>query len=67
MNLDDNKNKLKDILGHMSSSETPLDSFYEIMEKETGGKLTFSSFKTYLDKFYQNINKSKIIKIICNF
>jgi hypothetical protein len=61
MNIDDNKNKLKDILGNMNTSETPIDSFYEIMEKETGGKLTFSSFKTYLDKFYQNINKSKFI------
>jgi hypothetical protein len=58
MNIDDTRNKLKDILSLINASETSLDSFYEVMEKETGGKLSFSSFKTYLDKFYQNINKS---------
>jgi hypothetical protein len=59
MNNEDISNKLKEILTQMNSSDPHLDSFYEVMEKETGGKLTFSSFKTYLDKFYPNINKSK--------
>jgi hypothetical protein len=61
MNNEDISNKLNEILSQMNSSETQLETFYEIMEKETGGKLTFSSFKVYLDKYYYNINKSKII------
>lgn len=60
MNNEENiDNKLKEILITMNNSETALDSFYELMEKETGGKLTFSSFKAYLDKSYPNINKRK--------
>ena len=48
----------------MNSSEMPLENFYELMEKETGGKLTFTSFKTYLDKNYDSVNKSNSFLII---
>jgi hypothetical protein len=61
----DISNKLKEILFNMNTSEMPLENFYELMEKETGGKLTFTSFKTYMDKYYDNINKSN--SIIHNF
>jgi hypothetical protein len=53
-------NKQKEILTKMNLSETNFETFYEIIEKETGGTLTFSSFKTYLDKYYESINKSKL-------
>jgi hypothetical protein len=49
--------KMKEILSIMNTSEMPLDSFFEIIEKETGGKLTFTSFKKYVDKYYPQINK----------
>lgn len=59
MNTDETV-KLREILANMNSSETSLEEFYERMEKETGGKLTFSALKGYLDKMYESINKSKI-------
>lgn len=58
-NIESN-NKIKEILTKMNSSETPLDNFYELIEKETGGKLTFTGFKTYLDKTYECVSKCKI-------
>ncbi len=61
MNNEDISDKLKQILTAMNHRETPLEDFYEVMEKETGGRLTFSSFKTYLDKFYATMNKSNQI------
>ena len=60
MTTDDITNKLKDILLNMNSNpEYSLENFYDIIERETGGKLTFSSFKNYLEKYYSSINKSK--------
>ncbi len=58
MSNEDINNKLKEILTNMNASGTTLEEIYERMEKETGGKLTFSSLKSYLDKFYESINKS---------
>ncbi len=50
--------KLKEILASMSISQVPLEAFFEILQKDTGGKITFSSYKNYLDKNYESINKS---------
>ena len=53
-----NEEKLKLILLSMNSSEIPLELFFERLQKDTGGKITFSSYKNYLDKYYECINKS---------
>lgn len=53
----ENRNQVKEILVRMNNEKLDLDQFYEIIEKDTGGKLTFSSFKNYLDKHYENISK----------
>ena len=58
MNGKDYTGKLKEILIAMNSSETNLESFYEIIERDTGGKLTFTSLKAYLDKYYESVNRS---------
>ena len=55
----ENKNSVKEILTKMNSGNFDLDQFFEVIEKETGGKLTFTSFKTFLDKNYDNISKCK--------
>ncbi len=60
MNTDNVEKKQKEILINMNSSETSLQSFYEMLEKETGGKLTFSNFKSYMEKNYSTINKRKL-------
>jgi hypothetical protein len=51
--------RLNEILNTMNQSETGLEEFYELLEKESKGKITFSNFKNYLDKYYGHINKSK--------
>jgi hypothetical protein len=61
MLTEDVSKKLKEILLSMNHCDISLEEFYETLEKETGGKLTFSSFKNFLDKFYPSINKSKYI------
>jgi hypothetical protein len=50
--------RLNEILNTMNQSETSLEEFYELLEKETGGRITFSNLKNYLDKYYGHINKS---------
>ena len=57
MNNEDLNFKLKEILIKMNSTETDLELFYEIVEKESGGALTFSNFKVFLDKYYNSISK----------
>jgi len=59
MNTENEEKKLKEILINMNSTEITLEKFYEVIEKETGGKLTFSSFKALVDQNYPNINKCK--------
>lgn len=52
--------KLKEILTLMDKSEDiKLDSFYETIEKENSNNITFTTFKQYFDKYYENISKSK--------
>ena len=58
MLTDDINKRLKEILNSMNLSETNLEVFYETMERETGGKVTFTAFKNYLERYYSNINKS---------
>ncbi len=53
-------NLVKEILIRMNNGKFDLDQFYETIEKETGGKLTFTNFKNFLDKYYENISKCKI-------
>jgi len=50
---------VREILLKMHGGTFDLDHFFEAIEKETGGKLTFTNFKNYLDKHYDNILKSK--------
>jgi len=60
MLTDDINKRLKEILNSMNKCETSLEEFYDNMERETEGKVTFTAFKNYLDKYYGNINKSNI-------
>lgn len=55
------KSKLKEILSEINSSEMPLDALYEHLVQETGGKIPFSDFRTFIDSKYSNINKSNLI------
>jgi len=64
MNIE--KNSIQEILKKMNSGNFDLDQFFEAIEIETGGKLTFTSFKSFLDKHYDNINKC-ILYIFYNF
>jgi hypothetical protein len=59
MLTEDISKKLKEILLSMNHCDMTLEEFYEMIEKETGGRLTFTTFKNYFDKFYPSINKSK--------
>lgn len=53
----ENKNLVKNILIKMNSGNFDLDQFFESIEKDTGGKLTFTSLKSFIDKHYDNISK----------
>ncbi len=53
----ESRNLVKEILTRMNTGKFDLDNFYETIEKETGGKLTFTNFKNYLDSHYENISK----------
>jgi len=55
--MSENKNLVREILIRMNSGKFDLDQFYESIERETGGKLTFTNFKNFLDKQYENISK----------
>jgi hypothetical protein len=57
-------NSVREILLQMHTGPFDLDNFFESIEKETGGKLTFTNFKNFLDKYYDNIIKSKAKKLI---
>lgn len=57
----ENRNLVKEILIRMNNGKFDLDQFYEAIEKETGGKLTFTSFKNFLDKYYEKISKCKTL------
>jgi hypothetical protein len=59
MLTEDISKKIKEILLSMNHCDLTLEEFYETVESETNGKLTFSNFKNYLDKYYPSINKSK--------
>jgi hypothetical protein len=52
-----NNDKLRTILLAMNNI-TPLDDFFDYIEKETYGKLTFTQFKELLEKYYSNSNKT---------
>jgi septation ring formation regulator EzrA len=52
--------RLNEILNTMNQSETNLEEFYELLEKETGGKITFTNIKNSVDKYYAHMNKSSI-------
>ena len=55
--------RLNEILNIMNQSETILEEFYEIVENETGGRITFSNFKSHLGKHYGHMNKCMFLLI----
>lgn len=59
-----NQSKMKTILLEMDNSEVTLQQFYEQLEKEFGTYCPFSKFKTLLESFYPNQQKSKLINYI---
>ena len=55
------ESRMKRIFREMDSSEVNIQTFYEQLEKEFGGYCPFSKFKTLLETFYHQIDKSDII------
>ena len=56
-----NESRMKKIFREMENSEVNIQTFYEQLEKEFGGYCPFSKFKTLLESFYPQIDKSDII------
>ena len=55
------ESRMKKIFREMDNSEVNIQTFYEQLEKEFGGYCPFSQFKTLLESFYPQIDKSDII------
>ena len=55
------ESRMKRIFREMENSEVNIQAFYEQLEKEFGGYCPFSKFKTLLESFYPQIDKSDII------
>ena len=55
------ESRMKRIFREMENSEVNIQTFYEQLEKEFGGYCPFSKFKTLLESFYPQIDKSDII------
>lgn len=59
--IDEDEKRLRKILQSLNDTETPIDIFYDQMEKEFGDEVPFSKLKTNLENFYITISKSKFI------
>ena len=55
------ESRMKRIFREMENSEINIQTFYEQLEKEFGGYCPFSKFKSLLESFYPQIDKSDII------
>ena len=55
------ESRMKKIFREMENSEVNIQTFYEQLEKEFGGYCPFSKFKTLLESFYPQIDKTDII------
>ena len=55
------ESRMKKIFREMENSEVNLQTFYEQLEKEFGSYCPFSKFKTLLESFYPQIDKTDII------
>ena len=55
------ESRMKRIFKEMENSEINIQTFYEQLEKEFGGYCPFSKFKTLLESFYPQIDKTDII------
>lgn len=58
------QNKLKEILIELNTTDTPLEAFYEQLEKEFNDKVSFSKFKITIEAFYSTVSKSNIFYYI---
>ncbi len=56
--------KLKKILEELNDSDTPLNIFYEQLEKEFGNKCNFSKYKINLENFYPRQNKLDLFYLL---
>ena len=63
---EDNHNKVKSIISMMSKSNVNLEEFFEILEKESSGKITFSHFKSLFDQYYEIIPKNDRLYFLKN-
>lgn len=51
---------IREILINLNNTQPTLEEFFELLEKETQGKLTFTKFKKLLESKYPTISKSKL-------
>ena len=56
--------RMRKIFNEMDNSEVNLQSFYEQLEKEFGNYCPFSKFKSLLEAFYPQIDKTDIIHFL---
>ena len=56
--------RMKKIFAQMENSEVNIQTFYEQLEKEFGNYCPFSKFKSLLESFYPQIDKTDIIHFL---
>ena len=56
--------RMRKIFNEMENSEVNIQSFYEQLEKEFGAYCPFSKFKSLLEAFYPQIDKTDIIHFL---
>ena len=59
-----NQSRMRKIFNEMENSEVNIQSFYEQLEKEFGSYCPFSKFKSLLEAFYPQIDKTDIIHFL---
>ena len=58
------ESRITRIFRQMENSDINVQTFYESLEKEFGQYCPFSKFKSYLEKFYPEIDKTEIIHFL---
>jgi len=58
------ESRITKIFRQMENSDINIQTFYENLEKEFGQYCPFSKFKSYLEKFYPEIDKVEIIHFL---